>query len=58
MRIDTGRNQNYISPYVILFEAAEKLNKSAGLQIKLFMFGKGYVIYAFSLDPETWVRGI
>lgn len=52
MKIDTGPNQNYISPFVNLFEVAEKWNKDAGLQIKRFMFGKGYAIYAFSLAPN------
>lgn len=52
MTIDTGPNQNYISPFVNLFEVAEKWNKDAGLQIKRFMFGKGYAIYAFSLAPN------
>lgn len=52
MKIDTGPNQNYISPFVNLFEVAEKWNEDAGLQIKRFMFGKGYAIYAFSLAPN------
>lgn len=52
MKIDVGTNQNYVTLFVNLFEAAEKWNKDAGLEITRSQFGKGYTIYAFSLAPS------
>ena len=51
MKMDVGANKNYVTPFVNLFEAAEKWNKDAGLQIKRNMFDQGYAIYAFNLAP-------
>ena len=52
MKIDVGTNQNHVTPFVNLFEAAEKWNKDAGLEITRSQFAKGYAIYAFSLAPS------
>lgn len=52
MKMDVGVNQNFVTPFVNLFEAAEKWNKDAGLQINRMMFGQGYAIYAFNLAPS------
>ena len=52
MKMDVGVNKNYVTPFVNLFEAAEKWNKDAGLQIKRNMFDQGYAIYAFNLAPS------
>ena len=53
MKIDVGTNQNYVTPFVNLFEAAaEKWNEDAGLEITRNQFAKGYAIYAFSLAPS------
>ena len=47
-----GTNRNYVTPFVNLFEAAEKWNKDASLQITQSRFEQGYVIYAFNLAPS------
>lgn len=52
MKIDVGTNQNYVTLFVNLFEAAEKWNKDAGLEVTRSQFGKGYAIYAFNLAPS------
>lgn len=52
MKIDVGANQNYVTLFVNLFEAAEKWNKDAGLEVTRSQFGKGYAIYAFNLAPS------
>ena len=52
MKMDVGTNKNYVTPFVNLFEVAEKWNKDAGLQIKRDMFDQGYAIYVFSLAPS------
>ena len=52
MKIDVETNQNHVTPFFNLFEAAEKWNKDAGLEITRSQFAKGYGIYAFSLDPS------
>ena len=52
MKIDVGTNKNYVTPFVNLFEVAEKWNKDAGLQINRKMFDEGYAIYAFNLAPS------
>lgn len=51
MKIDVGDNQNYVTPYVNLFEVSELWNRDAGLQITRETFGKGFTIYAFCLSP-------
>jgi hypothetical protein len=52
MKIDVGKNQNYVAPFVNLFDVTDKWNKDAGLQITRTMFGHGYAIYAFNLAPN------
>ena len=52
MKMDVGANKNYVTPFVNLFEAAEKWNKDAGLQITRSRFEQGYAIYAFNLAPS------
>ena len=52
MKMDVGVNQNFVTPFVNLFEAAEKWNKDAGLQISRTLFDQGYAIYAFNLAPS------
>ena len=52
MKMDVGTNKNFVTPFVNLFEAAEKWNKDAGLQISRAMFDRGYAIYAFNLAPS------
>ena len=51
MKMEVSANKNYVTPFVNLFEAAEKWNKDAGLQMKRNMFDQGYAIYAFNLAP-------
>jgi len=51
MKMDVGNNRNYVTPFVNLFEAAEKWNKNAGPEITKSSFGKGYAIYAFNVTP-------
>lgn len=55
MKMDVGINQNFVTPFVNLFEAAEKWNKNAGLQIYRIMFDQVYAIYAFNLAPEEYI---
>ena len=52
MKMDVGKNKNYVTPFVNLFEAAEKWNKDAGLQINRSRFDQGFAIYAFNLAPS------
>ena len=52
MKMDVGKNRNIVTPFVNLFEVAEKWNKDAGLQINRTMFEQGYAIYAFNLAPS------
>ena len=52
MKLDVGANRNYVTPFVNLFEAAEKWNVDAGLKITRRMFELGYAIYAFNLAPS------
>ncbi|XP_069108949.1 uncharacterized protein F54H12.2-like [Argopecten irradians] len=51
MKIDAGDNRNYVTPYVNLFEAAEKWNKDGGLLVTRSNFNQGYAIYAFNIAP-------
>jgi len=52
MKMDLGNNANYVTPFVNLFEVAEKWNKDAGLEITRDKFKQGCAIYAFSLAPS------
>jgi hypothetical protein len=52
LKLDVGSNQNYVSAFVNLFEASEKWNKDAGLQIDRYRIGKGYALFAFNLAPS------
>ncbi|XP_062614278.1 uncharacterized protein F54H12.2-like [Saccostrea cucullata] len=52
MKVDIGTNKNNVTPFVNLFEVAEKWNKDAGLKITRSMFAAGYAVYAFSLAPS------
>ena len=52
MKMDVGTNRHYVTPFVNLFEAAEKWNRDAGLQITRSRFEQGYAIYAFNLAPS------
>ena len=52
MKMDIGTNKNYVTPFVNLFETADKWNKDAGLQINRVMFDQGYAVYAFSIAPN------
>ncbi|XP_061191087.1 uncharacterized protein F54H12.2-like [Saccostrea echinata] len=52
MKVDIRANKNYVTPFVNLFEVAEKWNKDAGLKITRSMFDAGYAVYAFSLAPS------
>ena len=51
MKMDVGTNKKFVTTFVNLFEAAEKWNKDAGLQITRAMFDQEYAIYAFNLAP-------
>ena len=53
MKMDVGKNKNIVTPFVNLFEVAEKWNKDAGLQINRTMFDQGFAVYAFSIDPNN-----
>jgi len=50
--MDLGSINNYITPFVNLFEVAEKWNKDDGLQITRSTFNQGCAIYAFDLAPS------
>jgi len=52
MKMDVGTNKNIVTPFVNLFDAAEKWNKDSGLTIKRPDFDVGYAIYAFNLAPS------
>lgn len=52
IKIDVGNNRNYVTPFVNLFEVAEKWNKDVGLEITRENFDQGYTIYAFNLSPN------
>ena len=52
LKMDVGKNKNIVTPFVNLFEVAEKWNKDAGLQINITMFDQGFAVYAFSIDPN------
>ncbi|XP_033757418.1 uncharacterized protein F54H12.2-like [Pecten maximus] len=52
MKMDLGANRGYVTPFVNLFEAAEKWNKDAGLFIDRTNFGTGFAIYAFNIAPS------
>jgi hypothetical protein len=52
MKIDVGVNKNFVTPFVNLYEVAEKWNKDTGLKISRSMFDEGYAVYAFSLAPS------
>jgi len=43
---------NYVTPFLNLFEASEKVNKNVGLLINRSNFNAGYAIYAFTLAPN------
>ena len=58
MKMDVGKNKNMVTPFVNLFEVAEKWNKDAGLQISRAMFYQGFAVYAFSITPKRSRRGI
>lgn len=55
MEIDVRTNRNYVTPFVSLFEVAEKWNKD-GFEITRSQFGKGYDIYAFSWVPINLIE--
>lgn len=52
MKIDVGENNNCVTPFVNLYEVAEKWNKDSGLKISRSMFNEGYAVYAFNLAPS------
>jgi hypothetical protein len=52
MKIDVGANNNCVTPFVNLYEVAEKWNKDSGLNISRSMFNEGYAVYVFSLVPS------
>ena len=52
MKMDVGKNQNCVSPFINLFEVAEKWNKDTGLMIQRNMFYRGFADYAFSIVPN------
>lgn len=52
MKIDVGYNKNCVTPFINLFEVAEKWNKDSGLNITRKMFSEGYTVYAFSIAPS------
>lgn len=52
MKIDVGDNKNCVTPFINLFEVAEKWNKDSGLNITRKMFSEGYTVYAFSIAPS------
>lgn len=49
IKMNTGVNQNYVTPYENLLEACEKWNEDMGLEITRRMFNEGYAIYAFNI---------
>lgn len=51
MKMDVGNNRNYVTPFVNLFEVAEKWNRDAGLMITRENYAKGFAVYAFCLSP-------
>lgn len=52
MKIDVVDNKNCVTPFINLFEVAEKWNKDSGLNITRKMFSEGYTVYAFSIAPS------
>ena len=52
MKMDVGKNKNYVTPFINLFEVVEKWNKDAGLQMNRNMFYQGFAVYAFSIAPQ------
>lgn len=55
LEIDVRTNRNYVTPFVSLFEVAEKWNKD-GFEITRSQFRKGYDIYAFSWVPSNLIE--
>ena len=53
MTIDVKQNL-HVTPFVELFEGAEKLNKDLGLFINRKRFVRGYTIYSFNLAPSDF----
>ncbi|XP_021365775.1 uncharacterized protein F54H12.2-like [Mizuhopecten yessoensis] len=52
IKMDVGDNRNYVTPFVNLFEVAEKWNHDSGLMITRENFSKGFAIYGFNLTPS------
>lgn len=52
MKIDVGDNKYCVTPFINLFEVAEKWNKDSGLNITRKMFIEGYTVYALSIAPS------
>ncbi len=52
LKLDFGDNRQYATAYMNLFEASERLNKDCGLAITRDDFGKGYSLFAFTLNPN------
>lgn len=52
MKIDVGDNKYCVTPFISLFEVAEKWNKDSGLNITRKMFIEGYTVYALSIAPS------
>lgn len=48
IKINVGKNKNYVTPFVNLFDVAEKWNKDDGLQITRNVLDQGYAIYTFN----------
>ena len=52
LKLDFGDERKYDTAYLNLFEACEKINKDAGLNLCRDDCGHGYVLYVFPWDPN------
>ncbi|XP_033725352.1 uncharacterized protein F54H12.2-like [Pecten maximus] len=52
IKMDVGDNRNYVTPFVNLFEVAEKWNDDSGLTITKENLNQGFTVYGFTLTPS------